>query len=273
MSIKLAVLSSDSPSLVRLEKGINISTLPQSKRISFPSPYCPSFRLLEDSDVTASAKQALNWPCVSECIDVSSSPDGVCYVTCHCVSVSNSHAGTHADTPQHFLRDCTESYADAQYTGSCVVLNVSDLLPSPAAAGGAARTITVDVLQQAAQRADVDLAAVRRLLLRTYVHTPDEWDAHFAHLNRESAEFLAKLPRLVLLGIDTPSIDHPAAAPIAAHAHGALWSGRVAILEGLDCGVLPADACVLRGAMQTVWLPTQQHRDARGCVVTLFVDE
>jgi kynurenine formamidase len=246
---------------VQLRDGIDISSPPQQGRISFPSPYSPAFRIVSEEDIGNTKPAA--WPCVSKSIDVSSSPGGVCFVTCNVVSITNSHAGTHADTPQHFLKDPHAAFADEQYSGSVTVFDLSDVLATE-------KAITVAHLQQCAAKGSVDLMHIRRLLIRTYAaELPTEWDPDFAHFSIDAARFLGSLPNLVLIGLDSPSMDHPSASPICDCSHGALWAGRVAILEGLDFSRLVRQPCV-SGVLWTHWLATQQYSDARGCLCVFY---
>jgi len=204
-----------------------------------------------------------SWPTVSETMDVSSSQDGVCMVTCHAVSITNSHAGTHADTPFHFMQDPPfESFLDEQYSGNVIVLNLHSFLKD-------SKAITPEMLQAAAHECCIELAQIRRLILRTYIKPPAAWEDCFAYLTPAAATYLASLPLLVMVGTDAPSIDHPHAAPIHIHAHGELYKQRIAILEGLDCSTLP-DALCTQGVLQTIWMPMQQFKDARGCVCLFY---
>eukprot|EP00698_Gefionella_okellyi_P003879 TRINITY_DN13596_c0_g1_i1.p1 TRINITY_DN13596_c0_g1~~TRINITY_DN13596_c0_g1_i1.p1 ORF type:complete len:279 (-),score=28.44 TRINITY_DN13596_c0_g1_i1:191-985(-) len=264
MSRDLAsILSTETIPLVDIRKGTDISTHPSHPRISFPSPYTPAFKILKTDDLNVVPE---SWPCVSRSCDVSSSPTGVCMVTCNIVCVTNSHAGTHADQPLHFVADSAHTFADAQYNGTATILNVSSEMNAETGA------IDDAALQRAAAAANVQLNTVFRLLLRTYAaEPPATWTTPFGHLTPAAAQLLASLPHLVLLGTDAPSVDHPSASPIIEHSHGSLWAQRVAILEGLDFTALPLQGAV-HGVLQTVWCPTQQFDDARGCVCTFYRD-
>jgi kynurenine formamidase len=226
-------------------------------------------------------------PSITKPLDVSSSRDGVCIVTTRTVFVSNSHAGTHADRPGHFLPPSAtggEEFHRACYTGDAVVLDLSGPLArrrhaqraadraaaaagTPATPAAAPRRNVIDqaMLAEAARDAKLDLALCWRLLIRTRggrrktldgtaaASTPsdaeeaaldgprDEWTDDFAHLTREAAQFLtAACPRLLLFGVDTPSVDWCCASPIAHHVHGVLWASRVAIVENLNLAPVAA---------------------------------
>ena len=133
------------------------------------------------------------------------------------------HAGAHVDAPFH-----TEAGGVgagelplAPFLGPCRVVRV------PAAA-----------LIEPQHLGEVDLARVPRLLLHT---------GSVADRRRFSPEFSAVSPELaalcarrgvLLLGIDTPSVD-PYGSPTLA-AHHALARGGVAILEGIVLDEVPA---------------------------------
>lgn len=265
---KLQALEHEVIDPVRLEHAVNISTPPAHPRVSFPAQFhTPAFEILDRpalGRLVASELASVPTP-LSELLDVSSSPAGVCMVTCNIVARWNSHAGSHADQPRHWLPDPPfPEFDDRQYRGSATILDLTRILEDQRDS-----RITAALLQQAAQAAEVDLNGVRRLLLRTYRTPPAQWESHYPYLDAGSGEFLGSLPELVLLGIDTPSVDHPAAAPIGAQAHGGLWAGRVAILEGLDLSAL---RCLPRldGVLQTLWNPMQVAPDAKGALVLFF---
>ena len=125
------------------------------------------------------------------------------------------------------------------------------------------------MLQTHADKVGVNLKTTYRLFVRTYAKTPDNWDDTFAYLAPEASSFLGKLPNLVLFATDAPSVDHPNAAPIHTHAHGGLWAGRVAILEGYESNDLPKQD-KLEGVVQTTLLETPQVRDAKYAVITFY---
>ncbi len=263
---KLATLADETTPPVRLDAGIDLTTSPAHPRISVPAPgYTPAFEILDRAKLadTLGVPLASTQPLVSELTDVSSSPDGVCLVTSNVFALTNAHAGTHADQPRHWLAEPPfTAFDDRQYTGDATIVDASPLLTdSPA--------ITPDILNRLLTETGVAPARVRRLIVRTYEKTPAGWDADFAYLAPETARMLGEWPRLVLFGIDTPSVDHHAAAPIVRCSHGGLWTGRVAILEGLNCDAVPR-VSRLDGVLRTVWNPMQLFEDARGAIVTFF---
>lgn len=236
---------------------------------------------------------------LSEAVNVSSSPDGPCNVHCRVLTLSNSHAGTHADTARHFVGEqeaLGREFVAEQYVGDAVIV---DLVPHMShIPGGTPRTITRSILVAALEKR-VSLAGVWRFLFRTraaVAETPttsssataslrpsdndeeDAWDPTFAHFDPDAARYLAEMcPSLLLIGLDSASVDHPNASPICHHSHGVFWTHHIAILENLDFSKLSArlQSCpsgALNGSMQTVFHPQQRFFDSHGCSVMFFPD-
>lgn len=128
------------------------------------------------------------------------------------------HTGAHVDAPSHVLDPGAAASVDAldleRFVGPCRI--VSTPLDAP---------ITRDVVET------LPLAGVERALFRTRAHAaPDVFPARFAYFTPEAAEYLAA--QLVLIGIDTPSVDEATSTALAAHR--AFFARGVAVLEGLD---------------------------------------
>eukprot|EP00331_Platyophrya_macrostoma_P011763 CAMPEP_0176429826 /NCGR_PEP_ID=MMETSP0127-20121128/13921_1 /TAXON_ID=938130 /ORGANISM="Platyophrya macrostoma, Strain WH" /LENGTH=345 /DNA_ID=CAMNT_0017811663 /DNA_START=37 /DNA_END=1074 /DNA_ORIENTATION=+ len=219
-------------------------------------------------------------PHLSTVLDVSGSQSGPCRVVCSALSITNSHAGTHADTPFHFCRSpqsAIQEWDAAHYNGSVVVLDISPLLVS-ASQQATPKVITRDTLLAAGEEAGLSWNSVRRLILRTNkaVDTNPSWTSDFAHFDLSGAQFLAELPNLLLIAIDTPSVDHVSQSPICDGAHGVFFDHRVAIMENL---VIPASlvqsddsACsVVQGTLLTCFHPTQEFDDSKGCTPMLLL--
>ena len=138
----------------------------------------------------------------------------------------STHVGTHTDAPLHYdLGGADMAAVDLRrYVGRCRVIDVrgqGDPALVPAA------VLTPDVLLGA-----------ERLLLRTNpVHDHRRWNGGFTALGADAAEVIAAAG-ILLVGIDTPSMDHAASKDLPAHQ--ALRRGGVALLENLDLTAVPA---------------------------------
>jgi kynurenine formamidase len=114
-----------------------------------------------------------------------------------------------------------------------------------------------------------NLAQCTRVLCCTKTANLEQWTNDFAHFNKESAQWICKnLPNLVLIGIDTPSVDSPNVAPIIASSHGQFWDHRVAIAENITFN--RSQSIPQQAFLQTIWNPLQEADDARGCTMHLF---
>lgn len=127
------------------------------------------------------------------------------------------HVGAHADAPSHYFAD-GEDIASRRldfYMGRCVVLQVAN-------ANG--RRINPDDIAGKAISAP-------RVLLRTGTFPdPRKWNSDFASLSAELVDDLHQRG-VVLIGIDTPSVD-PFESK-ALEAHQAFARNDMAMLEGL----------------------------------------
>jgi arylformamidase len=138
--------------------------------------------------------------------------------SCNVSTVTHSvHCGTHADAPFHF--DSQGAPIDrvdlSKYVGRCRVMTAKSR-----------DSLKVSDLE------GLDLRAEERLLVRGPVSLrDDQWKDDFFHCSLEAAQHVAR-SGLVLLGLDTPSMDHMSSKELAAHK--ALVAGGVAILESLD---------------------------------------
>ncbi|KAH9578991.1 Kynurenine formamidase/cyclase-like [Trypanosoma melophagium] len=217
---------------------------------------------------------------VSKLMNVSSSPKGPCRVMNNILSISNSHAGTHADTPQHFCYEAhTESFDNDHYTGDVVIVDISDLLEAETVSvdNNQPRPITRRIMETISTSLTELNSPVWRLLLvtrRLSSNGDGVWEPGFAYLERETVQYISETyPLLLLIGTDAPSVDHPNAAPIYEAAHGALYEKGIAILENLQFVELYDDlknSRVLRGSTLTVFNETESFSDSRGCHVSFF---
>lgn len=135
---------------------------------------------------------------------------------------STPHLGSHVDAPLH-----TEAGGAAiadlplePFVGPCRVVRV------PA----------VDTVEPEHLPAEA-LAGCRRLLLATRsIADRSRFPERFSALSAELAHLLAR-QGVILVGLDTPSVDPPASKTL--EAHHALAAGGVAILEGLILDDVP----------------------------------
>lgn len=204
---------------------------------------------------------------VSQMDNVSSSPKGPCRVICNAVLLTNSHAGTHADTPYHFAKDRVPTYPDVHYTGRSVLVDLTEYLKE-------SRGITKKILQQFESDHQVSLLSCWRLLFRTTLTTyasSDVWQSNNAYFELDASEYLSQSETLMLVGLDTPSVDGACVSPIGDATHGIFLKAGIAILENLSFDAIPfrGDA-VVQGSMLTVFNPALAFEDSRGCMVTFF---
>ncbi len=135
------------------------------------------------------------------------------------------HIGAHADAPSHYHpqgQDISKRSLD-YYFGPCQVVAVR--LPR-------GRRIMPD---------DIDLGKItaKRLLFKTgSFPDPDHWNDDFNSLSPELIDALARR-KVVLVGIDTPSIDPEDSK--ALESHQAVYRGDMAVLEGLILDGVPED--------------------------------
>jgi arylformamidase len=144
--------------------------------------------------------------------------------SCNVGSVTMSlHTGTHADAPLHFLPDGAAS-VDASldpYIGPAIVVDVRGVSSIKAE-----HVLPIDT-------------SVRRILFHTGTANPDRWNPEFAYFSTEAARLLAER-KILLVGIDTPSVDKSDSKTLDSHRLFA--SANVALLENLLLdGVQPGE--------------------------------
>lgn len=128
----------------------------------------------------------------------------------------STHTGSHCDAPSHY--DSTGETIDAvaldAYLGPCRVIDCIGV-----------KRVEPHHVEPALENCPP------RVLLRTYAKAPlDRWDPGFASVARETIALLAR-HGTVLVGIDTPSLDHQESKTM--DAHHAVRAARIAILEGI----------------------------------------
>ena len=135
------------------------------------------------------------------------------------------HVGTHTDAPLHFdLAGPDIASVDiTRYLGRCRVVDVQgEGTPSQIPA----RAITAEML-----------AGAERILFRTQpTHDHRAWNPSFTAVGPEAAKVLVKAG-ILLVGIDTPSMDHAECKQL--DGHHLLYEGGVAILENIDLRTVP----------------------------------
>jgi arylformamidase len=138
----------------------------------------------------------------------------------------STHTGAHADAPLHYdaAGEPAGGVALEPYLGPCRLVDLAGVTPL--------------VRPEHVERHLA--AAPSRLLLRTYRKAPvDAWDPGFAAVAPETIMLCASRG-ILLIGIDTPSLDPQESKSMAAHK--AVRRARMAILEGLVLdGIPPGD--------------------------------
>jgi arylformamidase len=125
------------------------------------------------------------------------------------------HIGAHTDAPSHYHSDgkTIEERDLSFYFGSCQVIEVK---------GNPARIMPNDFL---------DKITAQRILFKTNSFpNPDVWNENFSALSPELIHHLKK-NNVILVGIDTPSVDPATDKTLASHK--AIYDSDMAILEGI----------------------------------------
>jgi len=144
----------------------------------------------------------------------------------HTVTLSTLHAtvhlGAHADAPSHYVAegDDIASRSLEPYLGACEVIHVS-----------VARGTRVGVGDLPAR-----ISAPRVLLATGTYPDPNRFTEDFAGIEPEAIDHLAD-QGVILVGIDTPSVDLFASKDLPAHA--ACARRDLAILEGVVLSAVP----------------------------------
>lgn len=145
---------------------------------------------------------------------------------------ATAHLGAHADAPSHYARggEAIAACPLGRYLGPCQVMRA-------AVARGA--RVSVDLLPG-------PVTAPRLLLATGTYPDPERFNTDFAGLAPELVAWLAA-QGVVLVGVDTPSVDSFASKDLPAHA--AFARHDVAILEGLVLAGVP------EGSYELIALP------------------
>lgn len=133
------------------------------------------------------------------------------------------HAGSHADAPLHYS-DGAQSAADVDltpYLGPCMVVD----------GRGAGPLLTEAFVRGAAP------TPVPRMVFRTFERFPhDRWPASYTAVTPAAIDYLARRG-VVLIGIDSPSLDPQDSRTMAAHK--AVLAADMRVLEGLVLDDVP----------------------------------
>jgi arylformamidase len=127
------------------------------------------------------------------------------------------HLGAHTDAPNHYHKDgkAMHEVDPHLYIGSCQVITVS--LPKGAR-----------ILPEHIKNASI---LSKRVLFKTgSFPDPNLWNGDFNSLSPELADYLSR-KGVILVGIDTPSID-PSDSK-ALETHNAVYRNKMAVLEGI----------------------------------------
>lgn len=188
-----------------------------------------------------------------------SSSNCVCRVSKAQFTLS-SHAGTHADTPAHFVQDEKLSFDTARYSGKAVFLNISHLMSNT--------QVTSQMLSaELGKLGKVDKIYFERVVLRTHKgeHYPSTAQESFAYLGQDVPDLLASLGTKVIL-IDSPSVDDVHQKDLAAASHGRLLRHGIAPVEN----IAPPNIASCSGEIRTIFDPLRVFVDAKGIAALLF---
>ena len=133
----------------------------------------------------------------------------------------STHSGAHADAPLHYTAGgaSIEAVGLEPYLGECLVID----------ARGSGPLVEPRHLPP--------LNGARRVLLRTYEAFPhDAWDSRFTAVAAATIEALAA-QNVILIGLDSPSLDPETSKTMAAH--HAVARADMRVLEGLMLDDVP----------------------------------
>ncbi len=156
----------------------------------------------------------------------------------HLSSINTTvHIGAHADAPLHYNKS-GESIEDRSlnpYWGKCYVFDLSD--------NGCSGRISPDEINE-------DLILCPRIIFKTNSFDHKNWSNEFRSLSPELIELLGK-HNVVLVGIDTPSIDPSTSKKLESHAQ--VYKNNMSVLEGLSL------SSVKEGQYELVALPLKMR--------------
>ena len=136
------------------------------------------------------------------------------------------HLGAHADAPSHYDAKgvSIEKRSLAFYMGPCEVIDVTAVLQRT---GEEHRRVQVIDLPGG----EAFKPKTQRVLFKTDSFlNPEQWTNDFVSLSGSVIEFLGR-HNVILVGLDTPSVDPASSKDLPSHA--ALFKMNMAVLEGL----------------------------------------
>lgn len=144
------------------------------------------------------------------------------------------HIGAHADAPLHYGtgEESIETRSLRPYMGECQVVEVT--------ACPLGQRITLDDF-------NIEQIQAPRVLFKTKSFYPYKWESSFNSLSPEVIEALVEQKSLVLIGLDTPSVDPHDSKNL--ESHNCLLKHNLSVLEGLDLEEVP------EGIYQLIALP------------------
>lgn len=127
------------------------------------------------------------------------------------------HLGSHADAPSHYHPEgkSIDQVALETYFGPCQVIDASHIQGK----------ITKEALNP------FEVLAPRVLFKTKSIKSVYKWQNDFSYLSSELVDFLS-IQKVILIGIDTPSMDHSQSKELSAHQM--FYRTQIAILEGLS---------------------------------------
>lgn len=130
------------------------------------------------------------------------------------------HIGAHADAPCHYHPEgISIDQVDLNaYIGPCQVISIK--IPR-------GDRITLKHFLEAKTK----ITAPRILFKTGSCPDPDKWNDDFNSLSAELIEYLSSKENVLLVGIDTPSVDPSTDKELSSHQ--ALYKTKMAVLEGL----------------------------------------
>jgi len=132
----------------------------------------------------------------------------------------SSHIGTHIDAPAHYIENglTVDQLPLEAFFGPCIVVDLTLQKQEPL------KLITSDDIK--------DLKLAPRVLFKTgSTNLCKDFPDHFPYIANECVEYLAA-HKTLLIGVDTPSIDHSTSKDLSAH--HLCFQYDIRILEGLD---------------------------------------